>query len=117
MRIKVCCKRCIFLFLPLHYLDFIMICFYCFRPQNCCVPKCNSVEGGHQFPKDERLKQQWIVAIHRIEKKNSAKLWQPSPHSVVCSRHFLKSDYKITSKCVLLSYYLFLYCMFNILAV
>ncbi len=31
----------------------------------CCVPRCSN-RGGHGFPANEMLKQQWIVAIKRV---------------------------------------------------
>ncbi len=56
----------------------------------CCVPRCSN-RGGHGFPANEMLKQQWIVAIKRV--REDGKKWHPTATSVVCYRHFLPEDY------------------------
>ncbi|KAH6931148.1 hypothetical protein HPB50_022505 [Hyalomma asiaticum] len=63
----------------------------------CCVPKCNSdvkrkVPGisFHEIPSDSEARAAWLKAIARKD-------WTPnttSRYSVVCSRHFLPTDYK-----------------------
>ena len=65
-------------------------------PRYCCVPMCKSAVGGHLFPADRTLRQQWIVAIGRVDSSSQHKLWTPSPHSVVCHKHFKESDYQET---------------------
>nr|XP_018672112.1 uncharacterized protein LOC104265587 isoform X2 [Ciona intestinalis] len=57
------------------------------------VPNCNK-RGGHEFPRDTRLKRKWILAIKRSSNSPSGKLWNPKERSVVCCSHFLPSDYK-----------------------
>ncbi|KAH7960463.1 hypothetical protein HPB49_020037 [Dermacentor silvarum] len=63
----------------------------------CCVPKCNS-DGKrklpgisfHDIPSDSEARAAWLKAIARKD-------WTPnttSRYSVVCSRHFLPTDYK-----------------------
>lgn len=64
-------------------------------PSNCCVPQCtayykkNKDLKYHQFPTSKHMRQKWIHAI----KSNK----NPSKHSKVCSKHFVDSDYNITS--------------------
>ncbi|KAH8026445.1 hypothetical protein HPB51_020555 [Rhipicephalus microplus] len=63
----------------------------------CCVPKCKSdakrkVPGisFHEIPSDSEARAAWLKAIARKD-------WMPnttSRYSVVCSRHFLLTDYK-----------------------
>jgi len=65
-------------------------------PQNCCVPGCPKAIGGHLFPRDPVLRQQWIVAVRRVDPNNAGKLWQPSQYSAVCHHHFVSSDYMDT---------------------
>ena len=62
----------------------------------CCVPKCNGV-GGFSFPEDKHLRKKWRVAVRRVDKKKN--LWNPSEHSVVCEKHFEKSDFLETNIC------------------
>lgn len=60
-------------------------------PSTCCsVPQC-SYRGGHVFPKDEKLKKNWIKAIRRNSDKN--KYWKPSKTSVICRSHFKPTDF------------------------
>jgi len=61
-------------------------------PGSCCVPMCKSAIGGHCFPVDRTLRQLWIVAIHGVD--SSSQHLMPSPHSVVCYKHFKESDYR-----------------------
>ncbi|KAK3916520.1 DNA transposase [Frankliniella fusca] len=60
---------------------------------NCCVPQCHNVisEGihMHQVPKDEENRRKWAVAI-KTGKNLSDKM-------TVCSKHFLSTDYIITT--------------------
>ena len=65
-------------------------------PQNCCVPGCPKAIGGHLFPRDPVPRQQWIVAVRRVDPNNAGKLWQPSQYSVVYHHHFVSSDYMDT---------------------
>jgi len=62
----------------------------------CCVPKCNGV-GGFSFPEDKHLQKKWRVAVRRVDKKKN--LWNTSEHSVVCEKHFEKSDFLETNIC------------------
>ena len=61
----------------------------------CCVPKCrtglssninNEKVFRHRFPTDGNMMQQWI---RNIPRKN----WIPNKNSVVCSLHFLPTDF------------------------
>ena len=52
---------------------------------NCCVPYC-STRGGHKFPKDDHLKNRWIIAVRRQN-------WKPNEHSLVCRLHFTEEDF------------------------
>jgi hypothetical protein len=49
------------------------------------VPLC-STDGGSRFPRDEKMKKAWIIAIRRDK-------FQPKKHSVVCRHHFKPEDY------------------------
>ncbi|XP_030014418.1 zinc finger protein ZFAT isoform X3 [Sphaeramia orbicularis] len=48
----------------------------------------------HVFPKDEALRRQWCVAMHRREG------WQPSRWDLVCSTHFEAADFDRTGQTV-----------------
>ena len=57
-------------------------------PRRCVAAGCDS-EGGkgcslHKFPQDEAIKKKWIKAV----KQQRSKWDGPSPHSLLCSRHF-----------------------------
>ena len=64
---------------------------------SCVVPGCQTGYGTkktfpqgvgkHRFPKDPSLRETWLKAIPRSD-------WMPSSHSVICSLHFEKSDFK-----------------------
>ena len=64
-------------------------------PRRCCVPNCkgnydsilkdNNYNSIFLFPKDEELREKWMVAIPR-------KNWTPSKYSAVCSLHFTETD-------------------------
>lgn len=56
----------------------------------CCVPSCSET-GTHKFPKDEKIRKQWIKAIRRGK-------FQPTPSSRLCRKHFVENDYEICSK-------------------
>lgn len=56
----------------------------------CSVPFCVET-GGHEFPKSPERRKRWAIAIKRGQA--GGKLWQPTPHAIVCYRHFLKEDY------------------------
>ena len=68
-----------------------------FQTMSCVVPGCKTGYGTkkkfppgvgkHRFPKDPCLRETWIKAIPRSD-------WMPSSHSVICSLHFEKSDFK-----------------------
>ncbi|KAH6926076.1 hypothetical protein HPB50_013813 [Hyalomma asiaticum] len=67
----------------------------------CCVPMCTSSArkkdpgvSFHEIPADLELRRQWIKVISRKD-------WEPnstSNYSVVCSKHFVASDFKENSK-------------------
>lgn len=56
-------------------------------PTTCCVPGCKSNYNAKenisvfQFPNDEKLKEKWISAIHRVD-------FIPKSRTVVCIKHF-----------------------------
>ena len=62
---------------------------------HCCVPLCtnrrNKSHGVsfHTFPRDAELRKKWISAI-KIDEGPDFAITQ---HTVVCSAHFLRSDY------------------------
>ena len=62
-------------------------------PHHCCVPGCTQNSGAkvagdpvsfHSFPKDEKLRREWIVKIRRDE----GKYFQINESTKVCSIHF-----------------------------
>ncbi|KAH7977476.1 hypothetical protein HPB49_001857 [Dermacentor silvarum] len=67
----------------------------------CCVPMCTSSarkkDAGvsfHEIPADLELCQRWLKVISR-------KNWEPnttSNYSVVCSKHFVASDFRENTK-------------------
>ncbi|KAL1485434.1 hypothetical protein MTO96_047317, partial [Rhipicephalus appendiculatus] len=67
----------------------------------CCVPMCTSSArkkdpgvSFHEIPADLELRRQWIKVISRKD-------WEPnstSNYSVVCSKHFVASDFKENAK-------------------
>ena len=59
----------------------------------CSIPGCNK-QKGHRFPKDEKMRDLWCVAVNRLEKKDGT-LWKPkSGKEIVCKSHFLPSDFR-----------------------
>lgn len=66
----------------------------------CCVPFCGSRPGKtpgvsyHQFPCDADLCEQWKKNI----KRENLTINDKSASTVVCSKHFLQSDYTPNSK-------------------
>ncbi|XP_038048752.1 uncharacterized protein LOC119722625 [Patiria miniata] len=59
----------------------------------CAVPTCSG-RGGHEFPKErKRCSNAWRVAIRRV-KDDTGRSWWPSLSDVVCSEHFITSDYQ-----------------------
>ena len=57
-------------------------------PRHCIAAGCDSVGGKgcslHKFPQDEAIRKKWIKAV-----KQQRSNWDgPSPHSLLCSRHF-----------------------------
>ncbi|XP_055334088.1 uncharacterized protein LOC129585445 [Paramacrobiotus metropolitanus] len=68
--------------------------------RKCCVPGCfnardNNPRGRilfHAFPSDKQFQTEWIKRVA------CSSFWQPAPYSVVCSFHFLSSDYGYNGK-------------------
>ena len=60
-------------------------------PTGCCVPVCTNQSGGFLFPTEEKRKEKWIAAVKR---SNPAGTWMPAKYDVVCSRHFLPTDFQ-----------------------
>lgn len=62
---------------------------------HCCVPKSSSDGRSakgilfHHFPRDERLQRQWIIAVRR----DVGPEFKTTDSTVVCSDHFVESDY------------------------
>ena len=82
-------------------------------PTCCCVPGC-STRGGLSFPKDQRLRKLWIVAIKRNSDESRFKHWCPQAHGVVCHKHFRDEDFiSVTTQGKLLIIYteLFVICL------
>ncbi|XP_070249783.1 DNA transposase THAP9 [Myotis yumanensis] len=47
----------------------------------------------HQFPTDTILRSKWIRAVNRVD-PISKKIWIPGPSAMLCSKHFLESDFE-----------------------
>jgi len=64
---------------------------------HCCVPDCNNRWNRnpelsfHTFPKNKEQKRRWILAIKRDE----GPAFKVTNSTVVCSAHFLPSDYAV----------------------
>ncbi|XP_065888497.1 THAP domain-containing protein 2-like [Dysidea avara] len=64
---------------------------------HCCVPQCtnrrnkNPELSYHTFPKTAELKKKWIMAIQRDE----GPTFKVTNNTVVCSAHFVPSDYTV----------------------
>ncbi|KAL0829823.1 hypothetical protein ABMA28_003306 [Loxostege sticticalis] len=56
----------------------------------CCVLGCGEI-GSHKFPKDDRIRKQWIKAIRRRK-------FQPTSSSRLCRKRFVENDYELISK-------------------
>ena len=62
---------------------------------HCCVPLCTNrrktspLLAFHSFPRSEELRKRWIIAIRRDE----GPTFQVTGNTLVCSAHFLPSDY------------------------
>ncbi|XP_053107763.1 DNA transposase THAP9 [Hemicordylus capensis] len=55
-----------------------------------------SREGGisfHQFPLDTLQRTRWIHAVNRVDPK-SKKVWIPGPGAILCSKHFVETDFE-----------------------
>ena len=64
-------------------------------PRRCIAAGCDSVSGKgcslHKFPQDEAIRKKWIKAV-----KQQRSNWDgPSPHSLLCSRHFAEDYFVI----------------------
>ena len=58
---------------------------------SCCAYGCTNRYGRvgkrfFSFPKDKKQRDKWIAAIKREN-------WTPTPHSKVCSDHFVSGNY------------------------
>lgn len=68
--------------------------------QTCCVPGCDNNTlrdrhvSFHKFPKDEKLKKEWIRRINRQGHDGRFALWKPSEHHRICGAHFNASGRK-----------------------
>ncbi|XP_038063178.1 uncharacterized protein LOC119733886 [Patiria miniata] len=62
-------------------------------PGSCCAVFGCCHRGGHTFPKDKKIRNQWRRAIKRDSFK-PIRPWWPTASSLVCKAHFLDSDYE-----------------------
>ncbi|KAF8789320.1 uncharacterized protein LOC129957629 [Argiope bruennichi] len=67
----------------------------------CCVPlcgvdsfKCDSSITFHEFPSNPDLAAKWIKQINSAVKTKQKPMWFPRGRSVICSKHFLQTDFK-----------------------
>ncbi|ELT90791.1 hypothetical protein CAPTEDRAFT_218870 [Capitella teleta] len=62
--------------------------------RRCVAANCGHTAGGsvtvHNFPTDEKIRQQWIQFV-RVKRKE----WNPSKFSVLCSVHFKDADFPL----------------------
>jgi len=49
---------------------------------------------GCRFPVDESRRQQWAIKVRRLD-STTFRPWHPGPGALLCSKHFLDSDYTI----------------------
>ena len=69
-------------------------------PTSCCVvPDCNN-RGGHEFPKDPKVRKAWIVAVRLESCYHKGRLWQPTANSLVCKGIFYRWTTKEREKLV-----------------
>lgn len=52
---------------------------------NCSLPGCSG-KSGKRFPEDPVLREKWLEKINRLD-------LLPSPNTLVCYKHFRKSDF------------------------
>lgn len=68
----------------------------------CCVPSCNSTfkRNGelsfHQFPKDEKTRNAWILVIASQGNEPWVK-WEPTPRAMVCGKHFAPECFSVST--------------------
>ncbi|XP_075554631.1 uncharacterized protein LOC142587470 [Dermacentor variabilis] len=68
--------------------------------QTCSVPGCSNNTrkdeniSFHGFPKDNKLKQEWVRRINRQGSEGRFTLWKPSKHHKICGAHFNTSGRK-----------------------
>ena len=62
---------------------------------SCCVINCSSKKATDSsvilFSLPEHLSRDWVEVINRPD-------WQPKKRSVMCNKHFAKSDYCVVAK-------------------
>ncbi|KFM57942.1 THAP domain-containing protein 6, partial [Stegodyphus mimosarum] len=65
----------------------------------CCVPDCRSDSWKldssvtfHEFPSDPNFAAKWIKQINNAVKAKP--MWFPRANAVICSKHFLQTDFK-----------------------
>lgn len=64
-------------------------------PVSCSAPGCASrfvKEDNinfYRFPKENQQRKRWIKAMKRVDRLDPNKLWEPSSHDRLCSRHFI----------------------------
>ncbi|XP_048365157.1 DNA transposase THAP9 [Sphaerodactylus townsendi] len=70
--------------------------------RSCSALGCTTRDGGlsrergisfHQFPVDGLQRTRWIHAVNREDPK-SKKVWTPGPGAILCSKHFVETDFK-----------------------
>ncbi|CAL1296549.1 unnamed protein product [Larinioides sclopetarius] len=67
----------------------------------CCVPlcgvdsfKCDPSITFHEFPSNPDLAAKWIKQINSAVKTKQKPMWFPRGRSVICSKHFLHTDFR-----------------------
>lgn len=75
----------------------------------CVIPNCGSKlqdkrgVSFHEFPCRGQRREEWIRVVQAARHCGPDDPWYPTEKSRVCSRHFLPTDYRQTSKMTLLS--------------
>ncbi|XP_054846202.1 DNA transposase THAP9 [Eublepharis macularius] len=70
--------------------------------RSCSALGCATRDSGlsrergisfHQFPVDALQRTRWIHAVNRVDPK-SKKVWIPGPGAILCSKHFVETDFE-----------------------
>ena len=57
--------------------------------ERCLVPACRRITNTHSFPRYPDQRKKWILTVRNYMQDPK---WLPTPHSRICSKHFLDSS-------------------------